>query len=63
VILRRGMLKSFDMMLNTDIPTAAEASSTGPAKFIEIRVSDFRQTTKVDRKMKMVNSSSSYTNH
>jgi hypothetical protein len=45
VILRRGMLKSFDIMLNTDIPTAAEASSTGPARFIEVTVSDFRQTT------------------
>jgi hypothetical protein len=33
VMLRRGMLKSFDMMLNTDMPMAAEANSTGPTKF------------------------------
>jgi hypothetical protein len=56
------MLKSFDIMLNTDIPTAAEPSSTGPARFIEVRLSDFRQTPpKLENEI--MNSSSSYTNH
>uniref|UniRef100_A0A0A9GXY3 Uncharacterized protein n=1 Tax=Arundo donax TaxID=35708 RepID=A0A0A9GXY3_ARUDO len=32
VMLRSGMLKSFDIMLTTDTPTAAEASSTGPKR-------------------------------
>jgi hypothetical protein len=38
-------LKSFDIMLNTYIPTIAEGNSIGPIRFIEVRVSDFRQTT------------------
>lgn len=29
-ILRRGMLNSFDIMLNIDMETPAEANSTGP---------------------------------